>query len=64
MTREDRYHDYYAAGTWGDASYHLTINSSVLGLEGTANYICSLLENSKKVATNLANKVGWKKYNN
>ena len=44
-----RYHDYYAAGTWGDASfYHLTINSSVLGLEGTANYICSFVEEFEK----------------
>lgn len=34
------YHDYYATGEWGNsASYHLCINSSVLGIEGTTQFI-------------------------
>ena len=32
------YHNYYCKGKWGDArTYDLTINSSRLGLEGTAD---------------------------
>lgn len=34
------YYNYYSALTWGDAAtYHLCINSSVLGIEGTAEYL-------------------------
>lgn len=38
------YHDYYAATRWGEAaSYDLCINSSILGIDGTAEYICNLI---------------------
>ena len=38
-TRET-YYNYYTLGSWGSASnYHLSIDSSVLGIEGTADYI-------------------------
>lgn len=34
------YYNFYTASTWGAAeTYHLCINSSVLGIEGTAAYI-------------------------
>lgn len=34
------YYDYYSANTWGDAAtYHICINSSVLGIEGTAEFL-------------------------
>ena len=44
MERGDKkrrsYHDYYATTEWGNASgYHLCINSSILGIEGTAQFI-------------------------
>lgn len=38
------YHDYYATTHWGDAaSYDLCINSSLLGIDGTADYICNFV---------------------
>ena len=34
------FYNFYSSGTWGAAStYHLCINSSVLGIEGTAAFI-------------------------
>lgn len=44
MKREDRkrksYHNYYCKGDWGDSrTYDLTINSSRLGIEGTAEML-------------------------
>lgn len=34
------YYNYYSAKTWGQAdSYHLCINSSILGLEDTTEFI-------------------------
>ena len=44
MRRKDRtretYYKYYTFGSWGQASnYHLCIDSSVLGIDGTADYI-------------------------
>lgn len=40
-----KYHDYYAAGTWGNAVfYDLTMNSAHLGMDGTANFIKSFIE--------------------
>ena len=34
------YHDYYATTTWGAATtYHLCIDSSVLGIEGTTEFV-------------------------
>lgn len=48
MERGDKkrrsYHDYYATTRWGEAaSYDLCINSSILGIEGTADYICNFI---------------------
>ncbi|MCM1109564.1 MAG: cytidylate kinase-like family protein [Clostridium sp.] len=38
--RRAAYYNYYSAGEWGKAStYHLCINSSVLGVEQTTEYI-------------------------
>ena len=44
MKKKDRtraaYYNYYTLGSWGAASnYHLCIDSSVLGIEGTADFI-------------------------
>ena len=44
MRRKDRtrqtYYNYYTFGQWGHASnYHLCVDSSVLGVEGTADFI-------------------------
>ena len=40
------YHDYYATSPWGDAaSYDLCINSSVLGIEGTVDFIYTFIKN-------------------
>ena len=44
MRRKDRtretYYNYYTFGAWGHAAgYHLCVDSSVLGVEGTADYI-------------------------
>lgn len=38
--RRRDYYNYYSSRTWGVAStYHLTVDSSVLGIEGTADFI-------------------------
>ncbi len=38
--RRRSYHDYYATSEWGNAAgYHLCINSSILGIEGTTQLI-------------------------
>lgn len=38
------YYNYYSALTWGEAAtYHICINSSVLGLEGTADFLKSFI---------------------
>ena len=44
MRRKDRtretYYNYYTFGAWGQASnYHLCVDSSILGIEGTADFI-------------------------
>jgi len=44
MTKQDRrrraYHDENCSGRWGDsANYHLTINSSQLGIDGTVDFL-------------------------
>ena len=44
MRRKDRtreaYYNYYTFGNWGKASnYNLCVDSSILGIEGTADYI-------------------------
>jgi len=38
--RRAAYYDYYSARTWGAASsYHLCVNSSALGIDGSADFI-------------------------
>ena len=39
------YYNYFSARTWGVAStYHLSVDSSVLGIEGTADFIIGFAE--------------------
>lgn len=39
------FYNFYSSGTWGAAStYHLCVNSSVLGIERTAQFIRSFIE--------------------
>lgn len=43
------FYNFYSSGTWGAAdTYHLCINSSVLGIEATADFIADFVE--KKLA--------------
>ena len=43
-----KYHDYYAAGTWGNAAfYDLTINSSILGVGGSVELVCSFVRQAE-----------------
>lgn len=43
------YYNYYSDSTWGKAkSYHLCINSSILGLEGTMQFIKSFIKERLK----------------
>jgi CMP/dCMP kinase len=40
-----KYHDYYAAGTWGNAAfYDLTVNSARLGIDGTVDLVKLFIE--------------------
>lgn len=42
--RRRQYHDFYSTGKWGEArSYNLCINSSHMGIDGTAEFICSYI---------------------
>ncbi len=42
--RRSEYYNYYSYKTWGSAAtYHLCINSSVLGIEGTVDFIESFV---------------------
>lgn len=42
--RRRSYYNYYATGKWGEASnYHLCINSSLLGVERTVEFILQLI---------------------
>lgn len=42
--RRRSYYNYYATGKWGEAAnYHLCINSSLLGVERTAEFILQLI---------------------
>lgn len=46
--RRASYYNYYTDKTWGAAaSYHLTINSSVLGVDGTVDFLRSLVLQSQ-----------------
>ena len=49
MDREDArraaYYNYYSSGTWGMAStYHLCVDSSVLGIDGTVDFVLEFVE--------------------
>ena len=47
--RRAGYYNYYTGKTWGAAaSYHGCINSSVLGIDGTVDYLYNLFEKSGK----------------
>lgn len=42
--RRRQYHDYYSTGKWGEARcYNLCINSSHMGIDGTAEFICNYI---------------------
>ena len=44
------YHNHYSSIKWGDSrGYHLSINSSVLGVEGTEDMILEMVEKFKNV---------------
>jgi cytidylate kinase len=48
--RRASYYNYYTNKKWGDAkSYHLCINTSVLGIDGTINYIVEFIKLRKKI---------------
>ena len=50
-SKEDQrssYYNYYTGQKWGNAeNYHLCINSSVLGIEGTAEFIKRFIKNEE-----------------
>ena len=49
-TRRASYYDYFSSGKWGEAAtYHLCIDSSVLGIEGTADFIREFAERKLKM---------------
>ncbi len=44
-TRRASYYNYYSSRTWGAAAtYHLSVNSSVLGIEQTADFVLGFAE--------------------
>ena len=48
--RRASYYDYFSSGKWGEAAtYHLCIDSSVLGIEGTADFIREFAERKLKM---------------
>lgn len=48
------YYNYYSSKRWGDASsYHLSLNSGLVGVEGTAKIIIDYLELKKKDTPNI-----------
>lgn len=43
--QRSRYYNFYSDGTWGSAdTYHLCINSSVFGIEGTTEFVARFIE--------------------
>ena len=49
-TRTASYYDYFSSGKWGEAAtYHLCIDSSVLGSDGTADFIREFAERKLKM---------------
>ena len=49
-SRREEYYNYYTFGNWGVAStYDLCIDSSILGIEGTADYIIDFAKRAGKI---------------
>ena len=47
-SRRASYYNYYTGKQWGNAcGYHLSIDSSILGIEGTAQFITQFIEKRK-----------------
>lgn len=47
------YYNYYSRGTWGEAAtYHLCVNASVLGIDGTADFVLEFVE--RKLGVNFS----------
>jgi shikimate kinase len=47
------YYNYYTAGTWGAAStYHLCINSSLFGIDGTVDFLIDYIHQRLKLFDN------------
>ncbi|NLE62268.1 MAG: cytidylate kinase-like family protein, partial [Bacteroidales bacterium] len=47
--KRSNYYNYYTNKQWGFSdSYHLCIDSSVLGIEGSADFIKLFIEENKK----------------
>jgi cytidylate kinase len=43
--QRSQYYNFYSDGTWGSAdTYHLCINSSIFGIEGTTEFIADFIE--------------------
>lgn len=48
--RRAAYYNYYSSGTWGEAAtYGLCVNSSLLGIDGTAEYIIEFAKQTLKM---------------
>ena len=46
--RRSAYYNYYTGKQWGHSSgYHLCIDSSVMGIEGTAEFIAKFIHDGK-----------------
>lgn len=57
--RRADYYNYYSSRTWGEAAtYHLCVNSSVLGVEGTAEYVLDFAARKLKMRFPLPAKEG------
>lgn len=49
--QRSQYYNFYSDGTWGAAdTYHLCINSSVLGIEGTTQFVAEFVERKLGIA--------------
>ena len=53
MIKKDKqrqsYYNYYASGKWGHAAnYDISINSSLLGIDGTVKLLAQLVEGYEK----------------
>ena len=49
-SKREEYYNYYTFGNWGVAStYDLCLDSSILGIEGTAEYIIDFARRAGKI---------------